>query len=296
MSAELHSEPRRNVPRSVPPQVSSFDACVRLLSWIEAVPNNATGALTFDDGLILVEKQRVCWAIAASMGVYLTELLCEFEQPSLDRGQIEQIYRRCKRSGLRLSEALLSSGLISETRLRGALREHNSEAIVRLSHASAPPQFRKLIRGGYDDRFLVSTAELLATIGARSAEPRAVAAGKELELTAIEGATGVAFVREAAFLPPTVVAVANHCALPVEQLVRVCAWAADFFALSASVDARTSFASAMSGDNGTLVTWQRDDVGYVALCAHRVASARVIDRLSRANQAPSGDSAQGSNA
>ncbi|HET9932469.1 MAG TPA: hypothetical protein VFQ35_17325, partial [Polyangiaceae bacterium] len=180
MTTETSAEAPRRVFRSVPPAVSSFDACIGLLSKVEEAPHDATGALTFEDGLVLVERRRVCWAISSSMGLYLTDLLCEGESRNIERCEIEQVYRRCKKRGLRLSEELLASGLISQSRLQHVLREHNSEAIVRLSRSRGAPRFRRMARGGYDERFLLTPVELLAAIGARSGESRAQRAALEL--------------------------------------------------------------------------------------------------------------------
>jgi hypothetical protein len=281
----MNAESLRPVPRSVPPQVSSFEACIRVLSWVEQLPLNETGALTFEDGLVLVERQRVCWAIAGDMGLYLTDLLCEMEDPRISRTQIEAVYRRCRKSGERLSDALLENGLVSEQRLRAALREHNCEAIVRLSRESARPRFRPLARG-YDDRFSLTTTEVLAAVGERTGYRRARAANSELELALVEGSTGVAFSQDSPYLPPTLIATGGGCALPVGQVLGMCRWAFELLSLGATVNQRTLLASATWGSVTSVVTWRLDDLGFAALCQHRVASTLLLDRLARRHVRP----------
>ncbi|MGC4092770.1 MAG: hypothetical protein QM756_33785 [Polyangiaceae bacterium] len=281
MTESLRDEAPRRAVRSVPPAVSSFDACITLLARVEEIPRTVTGALTFDDGLVLVERQRVCWAITSTMGAYLTDLLCENEATSERRRDIEDVYRSCKKSGARLSESLLESGLISEVRLRLALREHNCEAIVRLSQTLATPRLRQLGKGGFDDRFSLTPVELLAAIGARSGAARAQTAADELAGCLVEDSTGVAFVHDSHGGAPTLLAAATRCELPVNQVLTLCRWASDFLSLGIIVDSNTSVASASRNSNTAIVTWRSDDVGFAALCATRAASARLLDRVGR---------------
>ena len=281
MTVRTSSEAPRRVFRSVPPAVSSFAACIDLLARVEQIPYDVTGALAFDDGLVLVERQQVCWAISSSMGLYLTDLLCESESRNVSRREIEEVYRRCKRSGLRLSEELLASGLIGEDRLRQVLREHNSEAIVRLSRSTAAPRFRRLSRSRHADRFLLTPVELLAAIGARGGESRASQAALEFEHTLVDGAAGVAFAQDSPRDAPTIVAVNSHCALPVREVQSLCRWASEFLNLGILIDPATVLASATRGANTAVIAWRAGDLCYAALCSTRFASAVLTDRVAK---------------
>lgn len=276
----MKAESLRPVARSVPPQVSSFEACIQVLSWVEQIPANETGALTFENGVVLVERQRVCWAIAGDMGLYLTDLLCEMQDPRISRSDIEAVYRRCRKTGERLSDALLENDLIGEQRLRAALREHNCEALVRLSREGTRPRFRPLARG-YDERFSLTTVELLAAVGERTGYARARAASSELTAALVEGSTGIAFSQDSPFLPPTVVAAGAGCALPVQHLLGVCRWTLDFLNLGASVNDKTLLASASWGSASSVVAWRLSDLAFTAVCENRVASTLLLDRLAR---------------
>jgi hypothetical protein len=267
--------------RAGPTGARSFEACINLLTWIEELPADAVGALTFDSaGVILVERRRVCWALSDAMTFHLTDVLCRIATPPIERSAVEAVYRHCKEHGVPISTALLSSGLISEVGLRLALREHNREALLRLSETTAmPTRFRKLAEKSYDARFVFSTAELLASLGAAADERRAARADAELTRSLVPASVGCAF----AFndTTPIVVALSDRCDLPVTQLLEVSRWATAFMAAGSDVDPNATVCSATWSSSTAVVAWRRDDVGYVAFCATRVASALLLDKLLR---------------
>jgi hypothetical protein len=257
----------------------AFEACVNLLTWIEELPADAVGALTFDQaGVILVERRRVCWAVSDAMTLHLTDVLCRLATPPIERRSIEAIYRHCKERSVSVSTALLASGLVSEAGLRLAFREHNREAILRLSETtSMPTRFRKLAEKSYDNRFLFSTAELLVSLGARMDERRAARAEAELVRSLVPASAGLAFAMHGG--APVVIALGNRCELPVAQLLEVSRWATEFLGAGAEVDPNAAICSATWSSSTAVVAWRRDEVGYVAFCATRVASAILLDKL-----------------
>ena len=111
--------------------MTELTATVDLLEHVEGLPPGSTGILGFDDGVILVDGGRICWARAPDMREHLPDLPCELTHPPLSRGLVEDTFRRCKEEGTPLGETLVKSGLVSESGLRTALSRHNAEAIAR---------------------------------------------------------------------------------------------------------------------------------------------------------------------
>jgi len=152
---------------SIPASPGLVASVQRLLAYIDDLPAGATGALHFgDQGVILLESRKVCWAVARSMRIRLTDILRNQSTPPLPRERVEQIYRRCKESGTPIGEALVASGLATEAGLRAALFKHNGEAIVALAQSGiVPDAFVPHLKTGYDPKFSFTSCEVLAMLG-----------------------------------------------------------------------------------------------------------------------------------
>jgi hypothetical protein len=277
----MNGEALGRVSPATVPGVPSFEACVNVLSWVEELPPDAIGALTFDDGVILVEQNRVRWAISGQMTRYLTDIICSLKDPPLHPAAVEELYRRCRRASIPVSAGLLDSGLLSEAELRFALCQHNREAIWRLSGSMAMPNhFAPLARGGEDPRFSFRAVELLASIGARARAGSACAAEQELSSTLVGDATGFAFSLDSADTPISLIAIDDKCDLSICQILQIGNWAKTFLELAARAEPGAVVLSATCGVATAVITWRSSDVAYVALCTTRAASALLIDRVS----------------
>jgi hypothetical protein len=255
-----------------------------LLREIELLPSGATGALSFgEDGLILIENKRVCWAVARDMEQRLADILCEQKEPRLPRTTMEALFRRCKIDGRPFGEALVSSGVVSELDLRAALERHTCEAIVRLaqSHVVKPTRFARHAKQGYDPRFVFTTAELLASLAGRRRGELACEARTQLAELLVPDATGFAFLRDARSAKPVIIAVARGCELDVASALEIAGWAIGLGDVASFVDPGTFLASGTVSERMALVSWREREVGYVAVCCTRPASALLFDRLIR---------------
>jgi hypothetical protein len=261
-----------------------LSSTVQLLQQVEALPSGATGALAFgEDGLILVENRRVCWAVARDMEQRLTDILCEQREPKLARGTMEELFRRCKQEGKLLGEALVSSGVVSEGELRTALERHTCEAIIRLaqSHVVKPTRFSRHSRHGYDPRFVFTTTELLASLAGRRRTELATRARNHLSELSVPDASGFAFLRDARSSKPMIIAVGKDCELAVGVALEIAGWATSLFDVTSFVDPGTYVASGTFCSRMGLLAWREGEIGYVAVCTTRPASALLFNRLTR---------------
>ena len=167
---------------SIPANPGIVAGVLRLLGLVDDLPSGATGALHFgEQGLILLQSGKICWAVARSMRLRLTDILRGQSTPPLPREAVEALYRSCRESGKPIGEALVASGLVSEQGLRAALFKHNGEAIVALAKSGAlPDSFVAHSKTGYDPKFSFSSCEVLAMLGFADDLARAAAAQHEL--------------------------------------------------------------------------------------------------------------------
>jgi hypothetical protein len=259
-----------------------LSSTVRLLHHVETLPSGSTGALAFgDDGVILIEKKRVCWAMASEMRQRLTDILCEQHEPPLERSMVEQVFRRCKQDGTPMGEALVAGGLVSEADLRAALLRHTCEAIVRLAQgrATTPTHFAQHEKGGYDPRFVFTTTELLASLSGKRRVQLADEARRHLATLVVPDVSAFAFLSEPMARQAVIIAVAKGCELAVGATLELARWATRTFDIASQVDKDARVVAATWSDRITLLTWRDAEIGYVAVCATRAASALLLSRL-----------------
>lgn len=275
---------------SIPANPGLITGVLRLLEMIDDLPRGATGALHFgDEGMILVESKKICWAVSRGMRLRLTEILRRQTTPPLTREAVEQLYRACKHDGTPIGEALVARGVVSEAGLRAALFKHNGEAIVSLAQNGAlAERFVKHSKTGYDAKFAFSPCEVLAMLGARDDPARAAAAQHELDGTLVQDSVGAAFVRSSASSGPLVIAVDPACGLAVTDLLQACSWVSGLFDVARTFDADVFAARATLGERAMLVTWRSKDVEYLGLCASRPAAARLMSHLAQRSSRTSG--------
>jgi len=276
----VEAEPSRVLP-SIPASPGLIASVLRLLAFVDDLPFGATGVLDFgEQGLILLESRKICWAVARCMRLRLTDILRNQSTPPLPREAVEEIYRRCKGNGKPIGEALVTSGLVTEAGLRVALFKHNGEAIAHLAGSGmAPNGFVSHTRTGYDPKFSFSPGEVLAMLGSLDDPARALAAQIELGNTLVPDSFGAAFVRSSTSAGALIIAVDRACDLPVSDLLEVCNWTAGLFDVAHTFDPEASLALATWGGHLALVAWRSKDVTYLGLCASRAAAARLVSRL-----------------
>jgi len=262
---------------------AGLSEAIELLEHIESLPSTATGALSFgDDGVILLQNRRICWAVAASMPKRLTDILCQQKNPPLPRAAMEALFKQCKESGLPIGEALVSSGLLSEGELRKALAFHNGEAVSRIARARRRPTgFLPHSKTGYDARFVFQAVELLAQIAAAREPLDTHGATATLLGTLVAGATGFAFLRDGERGRPTVLAVDQACELRVSEALEIGCWSSRLFDVTSFFDPTTSVASATWCNNTSIVTWRDGRVSYAAVCSSRPASTLLVSQLAK---------------
>ncbi len=264
------------------PDAATIDATVELLEHIEGLPHGTTGVLAYgEDGVILLQNRRVCWAVAADMQRRLTDILCQQKEPPLARQEMEALFRCCKQNGTPIGEALVSSGLLSTGDLRSALTRHTGEAVGRIARLrTRPTEFTPHVKRGYDARFVFSAVELLSSLAA----PRSrISEQARLHLGAIlvPNASGVAFVRDAELRAPLVVAVDAACELLVSDVREMGSWSHQLFDVTSYFDQTTSIVSASWSGAVSIVTWRQREVWYVAICRTRLASTLLLSQLAK---------------
>ena len=259
-----------------------MSASAQLLSSIEALPADAVGLLDFGiEGTVLVESRSICWAVAAGMKRRLSALLQQQRSPPLEAGYIEQVLAECRRTRQPLGEALLATGHISQDGLRMALFTHVVEAIGRIARSGERCQGFVPHEGpSYDARFVFTTAEILAALGARRDRAQAAAAKRGLRTTLIPGTRGLAFMRDDD--GPVTIAVEGTPALRVPEIMDVCQWASSLLDVSAVFDDDVRIASGGRSDSSSVVTWKSGEIQYVAVCESRAASALIVARVDAA--------------
>ncbi len=281
MNTDLGS-PSSKLLSSIPASPSAVSAVQRLLGYIDDLPSGATGALHFGDlGVILLESRKICWVAVRSMRNRLTDILRHQSTPPVPRGDVEQIYKRCKETGTPIGEALVASGLASEAGLRAALLKHNGEALVTLALSGVTPHASVVhSKTGYDPKYAFSPCEMLARLGSFDDLARATVAQLELNQMAVADSVGAAFVRGSAAAGALLIAVTPGCDFPIHDLMGVCSWVSGVFDVARTFDQEVFAARTNWGDKAGLVTWRIKEVGYLGLCSSRAAAARLVSTLS----------------
>ncbi len=146
---------------------SGPDNVLRVLSELEGLPNDATGALAFGpetklSGVVLVERGRVCWAAAEGLQRRLTGLLRECCSPPLGADEAEQLFVECRQRGRPMGEVLVERGRVSPEALRAALLHHTAESLALGESWTSAPRWVPHRARGYQSAFTFLPVELLS--------------------------------------------------------------------------------------------------------------------------------------
>jgi hypothetical protein len=262
------------------------DTVLPILERIEELPQDAVGALLFRKadqhaGMVLIDKRRVCWAVAERMGSRLTDIVRKLTRPPLEPEVIEEVYLRCRKQHTPLGEALVDAGLVTPENLRRALRQHSAEALVRLAMMSGKmtSTFTPHRRVSYNARYTFPTPELLTTSCELRNKKLAAAARAELRRLLPPEATGMMFAISEGE-PPLPVALQGSrlsAATDVPRLAQFCCSIQDVTGIL--VDSRRMVVHT-AGEHA-VVTWSRGPLAGIALCEEPSSVAYLYATLLR---------------
>lgn len=257
--------------------LSTSTSVLHVLSMLEELPFDATGALTFGDdvspaGVVFVEQGRVCWAASTGLRRRLTDLLRERCMPPLSRDQVEGIVQGCCEKATPIGEALVASGHLAPGALRSSLLHHTTESLAAISVENDAPRWVPHRARGYQSAFTFLPAELVecaSTLDCGSAS--VAAAAQRLELFAGDW-TAAVFDGTAETL--LVCRLCPEGRAELSALKAAGAWAAE--SLSERFDAvKFTF----DGAGGTWVGWRDDDFTSLAHCRQRDDFSVLVRRL-----------------
>jgi hypothetical protein len=193
---------------------------------------------------------------------------------------LELVYRRCKAERKALGAGLIESGLVSAEDVRKALVHHHTLAISQLADQGGQVTSFTPTRGcNYDPRFVMSTAEALASLlPERLAEHKAQAAAHFQSLPLGES-SAFAFVRPSVNSAPLIAEIASDCQLGAKQVLEIARWACTTLEIGQLFDPSLQLTSAVWATQHSVVVWQRGEIGYVAVCRTRPASALLMSAL-----------------
>lgn len=269
-------------------------AVLPLLERIERLPEDATGALmlgtgSHNQGIVLIERGRICWAVASDMKRRLVDLLRHQAEPTLTKASLESVYNDCRSSNKPLGECLVESGLITERGLWRALRQHNAEAIAVIAAKLLPSdiEFQHHKHHRYDARFTYSTTEVLVTLGALCDQSIATLARIELKRCVPEGGRGAAYTRDrdgAGIIPIGEVGTSD---LSSEAFMDIGAWAISTLDVAEAVTSEVRALTGTTPEGQSIVAWSESGVIYIVLCPTLRSYARLVSSLARRTSARS---------
>ncbi|MFT3842735.1 MAG: hypothetical protein QM723_37450 [Myxococcaceae bacterium] len=255
------------------------DTALRVLSRVEELPAESTGALVFGSdpkvaGMLLLEHGRVCWAAAPALRRRLSDLLRECASPPMDNAEAENLFQACKLRQRPLGELLVSEGRVTPQALRLALLHHTAESLLMVQPWASEPHWVSHRARGYQSAFTFLPVELLchANAVARGEVKAQLLAGLLVEVAG----TRVA----AVFDRPGEVLIA--CQLPegfaqLRELRAAGAWAAQSLADGPARSEALKFA--FDGHGGTWVGWRNDGLTWLVRCTGRDDFSALMRRL-----------------
>ncbi|MCW5802896.1 MAG: hypothetical protein KIT31_10960 [Deltaproteobacteria bacterium] len=249
-----------------------YDALAR----VEDLEPTDSGVLAFGAepraGGILVEKGRICWAVAPGMQRRLKDLLAA---RTSERGiDFDRIYERCLANGSLLGQTLVDEGWISASELEAALRTHSAESLVALcSNSGEPPSWTSRGSRGYLPRFTFRPIELLLEVVKLSAAE--VQARARAELAKLDRADyrGAAFCCDSRY--EVMVPVATSGELSVRELWSLGRWAMQLPLAARELGATPQFVLASRGTD-TIAVWWRAELLFAVATEERSSVAAFV--------------------
>lgn len=243
---------------------------------------SATGALVFsaleqDLGAILVEKGRVCWAMARGLNARLTDILEHSFNASFDRELVDRMIQECRENNQPFGEYLVARGIVTSLGLRSALRQQTVEAIASIAAVGASPRWLPHKNRTYNPDYSFSTAELLAALGLmrkRDLADRARAGILQMDLGAI---TCAAYARDGGG-QPLLVDLQEQAPLTIAQVHQLARLAQTQLDVGAVMSPQLRLAVGSNGRGQSVVSWQEKDLMFVALCPDTLSMARLFTK------------------
>jgi hypothetical protein len=227
-----------------------------LLARVDALPPAACGTFVVGDethtrGMVLVEANRVCWAMAFGLEHRLRELLQLASSLRLDDRELGLVFATCRDQGRSFANELVARHLVTPSAMREVLRDHSIESLTSLC--------------GYDDPIAwiarrvplhapagFTPAELLAAVGARLYATEAESAHDSFHPAEASGA-GFAIGDDG---DPVVVREVDGDRLGVTTLLELGTWATAALEVTRGFSA-AQISRALSGANrGVAVGWR----------------------------------------
>lgn len=227
---------------------------ITALRAVEALPCAASGALVVGDvehpaGMIFVERNRVCWAVAGGMRRRLHDLLAGHRE--------------------------------ADEHQRAALKQHTVESLLQLEQLFGDepwPLSWQARAAGLNPHFTFSAAELAVAAGvALVDETTAELVEDHLHGLIGTGCSLCSFLVEddghACFL-----AVGGSLPLPLDDLCDLADWAGAALEASPGFSSAMTHAAAASADGGT-VAWIYEGQRCAAICPNGQALRRLVTTL-----------------
>lgn len=282
----MSSLPPTRIIKASPARHVSFAAVGECLSMVDELGAAATGALVFGEptsstGAILVEKGKICWAVANGFTRRLTDLLRHQSEPALPKERIEEVVAQCRGDGRPLGEALVLAGLVSDQGLRNALKEQTTEAVAMIAACGVPGRFLPHRNATYDPRYAFSTTEILAKVGAIQSEADSLSARAKLRAVVGSMARGAVFSRTRGQALLVGVEEDGGASFTAEQLMQISSWALGQLDVASAVATGLRLVSSAGEDGHSIVAWKEEDLVFVAVCESPQALARVLMGASR---------------
>jgi hypothetical protein len=263
---------------------------LRALGEVEALAPSSSGALLLGEreqplGLIVVERNRVCWAAAAGMSRRLRDILLSYCQVPLSDGELDALYARCRDERRQLGETLVAEGVVSAEQMRAAMKQHTVESLLALDATFAasdegewPLTWVERSGCGYNPSFTFGAAEVLAAVGAGALdETTAELVADHLDTLACAHCAGAAFACDEEGTP-IVVGVLTALWLPLDELLDLCEWATAALAASSGFSPAMTNAWAHAADGGT-VAWLYEGLRCAAVCPNNSSLQALVATL-----------------
>ncbi len=262
-----------------PPAVTAPLRSIRaLLEYIEALPVDATGALEFVQGRVMLEKGRFCWAVCGQPRRRLTDILRHQTSPPLAHELLEAVVAEARAKALPIGEAFVRSGHVTAEQLGASLRQHVAESICALAANATPSGWADASPKGYSPRFTFSAVQVLASVGALRAPETARQARAQLRRTLAPEAHGVSFIRDPGSAGPLILAATRCDVFTTRQLEALCEWSMGLLDASSAVASGITFATATWHTGAAIAAWQEAEITHVAVC-EGPSLAMVVSRL-----------------
>lgn len=259
---------------------------------VESLPHDASGALLIGaaaapDGLLLVERNRVCWVAAMGMGQRLSVILRNRCNLPLDDAELEALYARCRHDQRPLGEALVTEGLIEPEQLRAAMKQHTVESLIALDSkanvvediADWPLTWVEHSQRGYNPRYTFAASEVVAAVGAHLIdETLSELLDDHLQaLTTSSGGVTIGFADRELDLPVFVDGRAASW-LSVQDMLDVGEWTTAALDASPGFSPIVAHAWARAADGGA-VAWRYDGQRCAAICPDNASLQRLVSTL-----------------